>query len=307
MRNHGIEFDVKVDVVQTTDLTLTLDFNTARNRTEVLKINGVTKEITMPSSNTIYMVLKEGGFTSEWFGFETANRLFTTQEEIIALQTRTATGAKTIYRNAREGVGDLYFIDQNDDGMITNDDKVRLGSAEPKFFGGFGATLLYKGLMVSTTFTYAFGHKRLWSMPMEDVGYAGNYNHSNLIAGRSATLLDPREATIPRMTQYGDGGNSTFCDFWLYDASYARFSTLNVSYRLPAKWFGSSLVQGIDLTFQGTNLFTLTKYPGFDPQGNWSSTTVGTGMGVDNSTFPAARNFNFGLRFTIEDKKNLEK
>ena len=295
MRNRGIEFDVKVDVVQTSDLTLTIDFNAARNRTEVLKINGVAKEI-----NFSYMLLKEGGLTSEWYGFETANRLFVTQEEIIALQTRTATGAKTIYRNSRESVGDLYFIDQNNDGIITNDDKVNIGSAEPKLFGGFGATMLYKGLMVNTTFSYAYGHKRLWDMPRADVGYVGNYNHSNLIAGNSATLLSPYEATIPRMTQYGDGGNSTFSDFWLYNASYMRLTALNISYRLPAKWFGNALIQGIDLTFQGTNLFTLTKYPGFDPQGNWTSTRVGTGMGIDYSSYPAAKNFNFGIKFTLK-------
>lgn len=136
-------------------------------------------------------------------------------------------------------------------------------------------------------------------MPMNDVGYVGNYNHSNLIAGQSATLLSPYDATIPRMTQYGDGANSTFSDFWLYDASYIRLNALNISYRIPKKVFKNGLVQGIDLTFQASNLFTITKYPGFDPQGNWTSTAIGTGMGIDASTYPSAKNYNLGVKVTF--------
>jgi hypothetical protein len=105
---------------------------------------------------------------------------------------------------------------------------------------------------------------------------------------------------MPRMTMYGDGGNGNFSDFWLYDASYVRLSALNVSYRLPAKFFKTMLIQGIDLTFQATNLFTLTTYPGFDPQGNWSSSAIGTGMGIDYSYYPSAKNYNLGIKFTFK-------
>lgn len=299
MKNNGVEFDIKVDVIKKNDLTFTLDFNAAKNTNKVMKINGVAKELFFPSSVTTYMKVLEGQKTGQWFGFRTAGRLFVTQEEVIALQGRSTTGAKTFYRNSLENPGDLLFIDENKDGVITAADKTTLGSSDPKVFGGFGATLLYKGFMINTTFSYAYGHKRLWQMPMSDVGYVGNYNHSNLIGGKSATLLSPYEATIPRMTQYGDGGNSEFSDFWLYDASFIRLNALNISYRVPAKYFKAMLIQGIDLSFQATNLFTLTEYPGFDPQGNWSSASVGTGMGIDGSYYPSAKIFNFGIKFTF--------
>ena len=102
------------------------------------------------------------------------------------------------------------------------------------------------------------------------------------------------------MTHYGDGANSTFSDFFLYDASYIRLNALNVSYRVPDHIFKNKLIQGINFTFQATNLFTLTKYPGFDPQGNWSSSAIGTGMGVDNSYYPSARIYNLGVKFTFK-------
>lgn len=294
IKNNGVEFDIKFDAIKKTNLTLTADFNIANNINRLLKINGITKEL-----NFTYITVKEGERTGQWFGFQTANRLFVTPEEIIALQGRTATGARRYYRTSTENVGDLIFIDQNGDGLINNDDRVKLGSSDPKFFGGFGLTLIWKNLLVNTTFTYAYGNKRLWKMPLDDVGYVGNYNHSNLVAGQSATLLGPYEATIPRMTHYGDGLNGTFSDAFLYDASYIRLNALNVSYRLPNQWFNNKLVRGIDFTFQASNLFTITQYPGFDPQGNWSSSTVGAGMGVDGSQYPSARNYNVGARFTF--------
>ena len=300
VQNKGIEFDVAVDVFKKSEWLLTLDVNASKNTNYVTKINGIAKELFFPNSTTYYMKVEEGGRTGEWFGYKTANRLFTNQEEIIALQKQSGTGAKQYFRNSLENPGDLYYMDQNGDGLITADDRVYLGSSDPKLYGGFGASLFYKNFMINTTFVYAFGHTRLWKMAMDDAGYVGNYNHSNLIAGQSATLLDPSVATMPRMTHYGDGGNGTFSDFWLYDASYLRLNALNMSYKMPSSFFQNKLLAGVEFTFQASNLFTITRYPGFDPQGNWSSSSIGTGMGVDNSYYPSAKNYNFGLKLTLK-------
>lgn len=300
LQNNGVEFDIKVDVLKKKDLLVTLDFNAGRNINKIIKINGITKQLDFPNDYYSYMRVKEGDRTDSWFGYQTANRFFVTQEEIIAYQSQTATGGKQFYHNSLEYPGDLIFLDENGDGKITDDDRKIIGHADPEFFGGFGATAIYKRLMVNATFTYSYGAERMWKMPMDDAGYIGNYNQSNLIAGKSATLYSPYEAAMPRMTMYGDGGNGDFSDFWLYDASYIRLSALNVSYRLPARFFKKMLIQGIDLTFQATNLFTLTKYPGFDPQGNWSSSSIGTGMGIDNSLYPSAKNYNVGIKFTFK-------
>ncbi|MBS1738226.1 MAG: SusC/RagA family TonB-linked outer membrane protein [Bacteroidetes bacterium] len=300
VKNNGVEFDIKGDVIRKKNLTVTLDFNAGRNINRILTINGITKELNFPSDYTIYMKVKEGQRTGQWYGYQTANRLFVTQEEIIAMQRQTSTGAKQYYQNSLESPGDLIFIDQNGDGKIDANDKTILGNSDPKWFGGFGATAIYKNFMVNATFTYSYGNERLWLQPMSDASYIGNYNQSNLIAGKSATLYSPYEASMPRMTMYGDGGNgSSLSDFWLYDASYVRLSALNVSYRVPSKIVKSLVIQGIDLTFQASNLFTITKYPGFDPQGNWSSSSIG-GMGVDYSYYPAAKNYNLGIKFTFK-------
>src|SRR5699024_10081569 len=148
--------------------------------------------------------------------------------------------------------------------------------------------------------TYAYGHKRLWMQPLDDIGYGGNYNHTNKIAGQSATLKNPYDAEYPRMGLYGYPNNDNFSDLFLYDASYIRLNALNISYKLPVRYLHNTLIIDIKLTLQATNLFTITTYPGFDPQGNWTGTGVGSGMGIDSSVYPAARIFNFGVKITLK-------
>lgn len=298
--NNGVEFDVKYDILRDYNKRLTFDFNIARNKNKVMEINGVVEELFFPNSNSYYMRLKPGDVTGDWWGYQTAGRLIVTAEEAIALKGVNEKGNPTPYRHPQETLGDLYIIDQNKDGVINEDDKVNLGTSVPKAFGGFGFTFEHKGLMINTTFSYAFGHKRLWNLPMSDIGYVGNYNQNNLVAGQSAILLSPYDAKFPRTSQYSLSDNQAFSDIYLKDASYIRLNALNIAYRIPEHYLEGMLLQGIDITFQATNLFTITKYPGFDPQGNWTSSSLGTGMGVDYGTYPSAQTFNLGVKLTLK-------
>lgn len=297
MKNRGFEFDITADVLKKQDMKVSVDFNISTNKTFLNKINESVKDLTFSDM----MYIKEGERVGQWYGYKTYGRLFVTQEEIIALQNQSSTGAKGFYRDGQEAPGDLYMQDLDGDGVITKDgDRTIIGNADPKFFGGFGATFIYKGLRLNAQFTYAYGNKRLWDLPRTNSGNTGNFNQSYQIGGQSATFLSPYEATLPRALPYGNGKNSVFSDFWLYDASYIRLNALNLAYRLPGKLFGDNLLQGVDLGFQASNLFTLTRYPGFDPQGNWSSSKVGIGMGIDNSTYPSAKTFSFSAKFTFK-------
>ena len=106
---------------------------------------------------------------------------------------------------------------------------------------------------------------------------------------------------FPRVSYYGDGANDTFSDRYMHDASFLRLSALNITYRLPQQWLKNSIVQGIEFSAQATNLFTLTSYPGMDPQGNFNTANAAFyNMGLDNGRYPQARTFNFGVKFTFK-------
>jgi TonB-linked SusC/RagA family outer membrane protein len=302
LRNEGWEFDVKVKAVNTRDLTWELDFNAAHNDGILKKINGVEKYYGGGANQRIKVM--EGGKLGTFYGYRDAGRFFQTTEEVYAIRPiDPSTGKQTQYRTAYyESVGDIYVVDLNGDGKITIDDREIIGNSNPDFFGGFGSTLYWKGLRLNLTFVYSVGAQRYWEKENSNGGTGGLnvYNGLADILNNTWTVKGPG-AKYPHVDYYGWGDNNVFTNRFIHDASYLRLSALNISYRLPDKLFKKQLIQGIELSFQATNLLTFTNYPGMDPQGNFNTYyTAFYGAGIDQSTYPSAKNFNLGLKFTLK-------
>ncbi len=297
----GVEFSFDIDIVKNSKWQLTYNLNGASNRTVVDKFRDVGLD-TYVGANTQIEVGQEVG---QYYGYKTYHRLYGSAEEAAALQYRKENGDIAYYRsNYKEGAGDVYFVDLNGDGKIASDDQTYIGSSVPKLYGGMGLQLyIGTSFNIGATFSYSIGNKRYWEMPSGDTGWTGNFNQSNKIAGMSAVLSQnsPYNAkTMPRATPNGIGRNNMFSDYWLYDASYLRLNALNVSYRLDKRYFGNTILDNIEFTLQASNLFTLTRYPGFDPQGNFTPDTSLLGeMGVDSSIYPSARTFTAGVKITF--------
>lgn len=306
--NTGLEFDITLDLIKNKDLTWSANFNAAHNRGVLEKLNDVTNYL--GGTATSNYKLEEGGELGTFYGYVDAGRFYENNEEVWALKPIDLKTGKpaNLYRSTAltEGEGDIYVVDLNGDGVITADgDRTYLGNSNPDVFGGFGSTVYWKGLMANITFTYAIGGKRYWVDEANTFRGTYIYNAPNFVM--DSWTMKGSEATYPVVTHYygsgGIGGNNVFTNRWLHNASYVRLSALNISYRLPSKWFKRSLIKGIEATFQATNLFTWTGYPGMDPQGNFSTQTTYlalNGLGSDYSTYPPARVFNFGLKLTIK-------
>lgn len=302
--NTGIEFDVTVDIIKNRDLTWEINLNAAHNKGILEKLNGVTTFLGGGSYQTYKLI--EGSELGTFYGYVDAGRLFQNNEEVWALKPIDPNTGKAanFYRASSwpEGAGDIYVVDLDGDGKITADgDRTYLGNSNPDVFGGFGSTIYWKGFMANLTFTYALGGKRYWEAQASKFGGLNVYNAPTFML-ESWTMVG-KGAKYPVATHYGVGENSFFTNRWLHNASYMRLSALNLSYRLPQKLFERTMIKGVEATFQATNIFTITKYPGMDPQGNFSTSTANNalyGMGSDNSSYPAARTFNVGLKFTIK-------
>lgn len=294
--NRGWEFDVSADIMRTKDLRWTFKFNAATNKGKVEKINGVKDEIT-----SAYNKLTVGNEIGTWYGYQDAGRLFKNEEEVWAIKPIDAkTGNQNYYRDSNEGAGDVYVVDQDGDGKLTDKDKVDLGSSVPKVFGGFSNVVQWKGLRVSLNFAYSIGGLRLFYEEMRKYNEISVWNAPTSVL-KSWIMVGP-DAEYPFTSPYGRGNNGVFTNRWLYDASYLRLNALNVNYRLPATWFKKTFVDNIELGFQTTNVFTITKYPGMDPQGNFSVSTnmAMQGLGRDESRYPPARTFNFSVKITFD-------
>ena len=303
--NTGWEVDMRGDVIRTDKLNFEIGFNIATNTGKVKKLDGVVKELKMPYYYE-YVRLVEGGHIGDWYGYKYAGRLFRTQEEIIALRpTSATTGAQENYFGSYDSPGDMYLVDQDGDGKITAKDKVKLGNFNPKFFGGFNLSLSWKNLYATAVFTYSYGAKRMWYYQYEKTSGVGTYNMYNSIF--DSYNFKGNDALFPRLAYAGTVANA-LSDLYIHDASFLRMNSLNLNYRLPQNWFTGTFVNNIEFSFSASNLFTITKYPGFDPQGNFGSNptsatandVITVAQGVDYSTYPSARTYSIGIKFTFK-------
>ena len=103
-----------------------------------------------------------------------------------------------------------------------------------------------------------------------------------------------QHTVIPRVS-YGDPmGNSRFSDRWIEDGSYLRLSSVKLSYHLPIQ---STYLQGITVWGDASNLFTLTRYLGNNPECSISNDVLS--MGIDRGLLSPGRSFSLGININL--------
>ena len=101
--------------------------------------------------------------------------------------------------------------------------------------------------------------------------------------------INKADATLPKL-DYSDISQQPSTAF-LEDGSFLRMKSLRLGYTLPADLLSKVQIKSVRVYAQVTNLFTLTKYSGLDPELNAS----GTYLGFDNGAWPTPRQFMFGI------------
>ena len=188
--------------------------------------------------------------------------------------------------------GQPLYLDVN--GNITNQystaNRVYLDkNFDPTYTGGFGGDISYKGFTLNTLFSFAADRWRQNSSLaiIEDVGLGG-------FANQSVTMLNawttPGQITDIPAISYG-GLRSIDGDRYLEDASFLRLRTASLSYSLDSETLAKTkFLSGLRVYVQGTNLFTWTKWRGFDPESNNA-----TGF----FDYPVPRTFTLGFDLTF--------
>jgi TonB-linked SusC/RagA family outer membrane protein len=186
--------------------------------------------------------------------------------------------------------GDIYFVDKNGDGNITDLDKDFIGNPNPKFSYGLNTSISYKQFSLNIFANGVYGNKIANGnlLKIENSSLGTNITKSAFYDAWSPT--NPT-GTKPRLLY----ANKDFSDRILEDGSFLRIAMVTLSYRLPVKksWFSS-----FDIYVTGKNLLVFTHYSGFDPEVN-SFTYDPMRTGVDWSSYPNTRSVAFGLNVTF--------
>ncbi len=244
-------------------------------------IHGLTNQL-FDNSSEFYRA--ESGFPLGYFwGLETAG-IFQNQSEVEA----HALGEDLIQPNARPG--DVRFVDQNNDGVINDADKVNVGDPNPDVTFGLNISLNYKG----------------FDFILNANGVAGNQivqsyrNQANQFANHTSDVLDRwtgegTSNTRPRVTL--DNRNySNFSDLFVQDGDFLRINNVTLGYDF-SKLAENLKIQKLRLYASGLNLFTFTKYTGMDPEIGYgiSSDNYNFSSGVDLGYYPRPRTVLMGV------------
>ena len=232
-----------------------------------------------------------GNSVGVFYGYKTAGVFSTTAEAKDAgLYLIDETGAKQYF-----AAGDMHFVDLNNDGVIDVNDKTIIGDPNPDIYGNIFLNLNWKRFTLGATFNYSLGN---------DV-----YNYQRSILNSGSTLYNQQVAEIghwryegqvtnlPRVC-YGDPmGNNRFSDRWIEDGSYLRLKNVRLAYQIPVPESWQSWLQGISVWAEGSNLFTLTKYLGSDPEFSISNHQLF--QGIDCGNIAQGRSFTAGVKINL--------
>ena len=190
--------------------------------------------------------------------------------------------------------GDVHFIDQNNDGKISELDKVVIGDPNPDIYGNIFATINYKNLTLTMGWNYSLGND-VYNY-QRSILNSGSTFYNQQVAEVAHWRYEGQQTDLPRLA-YGDPmGNNRFSDRWIEDGSYLRLKTLNLSYKVPVpgSW---TWLQGLTVWAQANNLLTFTKYLGSDPE-----FSIGNGVlyqGIDCGNIAQGRSFQCGVKINL--------
>jgi TonB-dependent starch-binding outer membrane protein SusC len=284
VRNSGFEFAVGYRDNITKDLNFRINYNLTTLKNEVLEVNngsGFVEGGGFGVGQPLPARMQVGFPIGYFFGYKT-DGLFQSQEEVDAHPSQIALGAKA-------APGDIRFVDVNNDKVIDSKDRTNIGDPIPDVTMGLNITFNFKGFDFST---YAYS--------LLGIEMVRNYERTQPNANKLSTNLNrwtgPGTSNhVPRLTTAATA-NTIFSDYYVEDASFARIQNLQLGYTFPTSLTGRIGVEQLRFFASVSNLYTFTKYMGYDPA---ASTGAPIGSGFDSGFYPAARTYTFGLNLNF--------
>ena len=281
MENSGIEFELgyKFNVA---DATFNFRGNASYLKNELVELGNDTGWATYDSFQGVGTITRamNGEPFPYFYGLKT-DGIFQTQAEIDSYVGPDGT---PVQPDAKPGY--VRFVDINNDGKIDDNDRTKIGKGMPDWTFGFNFTAAWRG----------FDFSMMWQ------GTAGNdvFDATRRIDIRSTNMpawmlnrwTGPGTSDKYPIFIVGDSSdNWKSSDLYVYDGSYLRLKNVELGYTLPENITRKVFVNRLRVYVSAENLFTFTKYHGFDPE----ISSGGTSLGVDYGVYPQARVWRVGF------------
>ena len=292
IKNEGFELSVTAKPVVTHKWNVEVGASVGHYANKVTKLPDGDYTSSVYGDNNI--LTSVGNPVGLFYGYKTAG-VFATDAEAKAagkdgyLYMEDNAGLRNDFK-----AGDVHFIDQNNDGKLSELDKVVIGDPNPDIYGNIFATINYKNLTLTMGWNYSLGND-VYNY-QRSILNSGSTFYNQQVAEVAHWRYEGQQTDLPRLA-YGDPmGNNRFSDRWIEDGSYLRLKTLNLSYKVPVpgSW---TWLQGLTVWAQANNLLTFTKYLGSDPE-----FSIGNGVlyqGIDCGNIAQGRSFQCGVKINL--------
>ena len=284
MKNSGVEFELGYKF-NAGDAKFAVKGNASYLKNELIEYGNDTGWANLDSFQGVGTITRaENGKPFPFFyGFKT-NGIFQTYDEVNSYVN--ANGG-LIMPNAKPG--DFRMVDVNGDGQITDDDRTDIGNGTPKWTYGLKFDAEWRGFDFSMFWQGVGGAKVFDATVRTDIA-STNYptwmlqRWTGAGTSNAVPVLD-RTRTL----------NWEASDMYVFDGSYFRLKNIQLGYTLPRSITQKIRIDRLRVYVAAENLFTFTKYHGFDPE----ISSGGTSLGVDYGVYPQARTWTIGFNVSL--------
>lgn len=297
--NQGYEFELGAVILSKTKLKWSFSGNLSTNRNKIISLGASTDIYGSSFANVaglasiVFHRSGVGRSIGEFYGY-VFDGIYQSQNEIDnSAYDASAKPEPGLWKfKDISGIATNGLPDGKPDGQITSADQTYIGNAFPKFIFGLNNSLSYKNISLDFSIIGSYGNDILNVTKMGLTSLTGGqqlieaWTHRWTGEGTSNTYAKPRDGIL---SYYGRANS-----FLVEDGSYIRLKTLTLAYNLPIKKMSFLGSGKVNLFATGTNLFTLTKYSGADPEVSSRGANPLT-PGVDFGAIPNVRTYSFGF------------
>ncbi|WP_375433814.1 SusC/RagA family TonB-linked outer membrane protein [uncultured Hymenobacter sp.] len=327
--NRGLELQLTGTIITNESFTWTATANGSFNRGRIESLGEGLNELPAISSGwagsaatlTRDFVARVGQPVGKMYGYETDG--YYTADDFQSYNPANPAAQRWVLRTDNPDLlpigsldgtaaqpGLLKLKDQNGDKVINDLDQVVIGNANPKMVGGFNQQFTYKSFDASVFLNFVLGNDVYNANKIEFTTNTANTVFSNVLDDMNSryriTETDGSFITsLDRLREINQGAkiwrptSSYFLHSWaVEDGSFLRVNNVTVGYTLPKALTARAKVQQLRFYVTLNNLYTFTKYTGYDPEVNTRRSTPLT-PGVDYAAYPRSRAFLFGVNLSL--------
>ncbi|WP_018626215.1 SusC/RagA family TonB-linked outer membrane protein [Niabella aurantiaca] len=304
VRNQGLELTLGTKNIVRKDFSWSSDFNISFNRNRVLALSdGETDRKTTAAWNTLtssvpLYIAEVGKPIALFYGYIwEGNYQLSDFDQDNAGAYKLKAGLPSYGAANAIQPGNIRYKDTNGDGVINADDATVIGDPNPDFTGGFSNNLSYKNFDLNIFFNFSVGGDVFNAnrIIFEGGGYNNGQNMYASYADRW-TIDNPGN----KYFRAGGGGpdNLTYSSRLVEDGSYLKLKTVQLGYNFSPQLIRKMNLSACRLYVSAQNLYTWTKYEGFDPEvSKFGSSALRPAF--DYSVYPYARTITFGLNVSF--------